>query len=67
MKRLFDIVASGLGLVVLSPLFLILALWIKLDSKGPVFTAKYVLVGPIKTSVCTWSMWRSTTSFMTWA
>jgi lipopolysaccharide/colanic/teichoic acid biosynthesis glycosyltransferase len=37
MKRLFDIVASGLGLVVLSPLFLIIAIWIKLDSKGPVF------------------------------
>lgn len=37
MKRLFDIVASGLGLIVLSPLFLILALWIKQDSKGPVF------------------------------
>jgi lipopolysaccharide/colanic/teichoic acid biosynthesis glycosyltransferase len=37
MKRIFDIVASGLGLVVLSPLFLILAIWIKLDSKGPVF------------------------------
>ncbi len=37
MKRLFDIIASGLGLIVLSPIFLILALWIKLDSKGPVF------------------------------
>lgn len=37
MKRLFDIVASGLGLVLLCPLFLILAIWIKLDSKGPVF------------------------------
>ena len=37
MKRLFDIVASGLGLLVLCPLFLILAVWIKLDSKGPVF------------------------------
>ena len=37
MKRLFDIVASGLGLIVFSPLFLILAIWIKLDSKGPVF------------------------------
>jgi len=36
-KRLFDIVASGLGLIVLSPLFLILAIWIKLDSRGPVF------------------------------
>lgn len=37
MKRLFDIVASGLGLLVLSPLFVVLAVWIKLDSKGPVF------------------------------
>ncbi len=37
MKRLFDIVASGLGLIVLSPLFLILAIWIKCDSEGPVF------------------------------
>ncbi len=37
MKRLFDIMASGLGLIVLSPLFLILAIWIKLDSKGAVF------------------------------
>ncbi len=37
MKRLFDIVMSGLGLLILSPLFLFLAIWIKLDSKGPVF------------------------------
>ena len=37
MKRLFDIVASGLGLILLSPLFLILAIWIKMDSRGPVF------------------------------
>ena len=37
MKRIFDIVASGLGLLVLSPLFLIIAIWIKLDSPGPVF------------------------------
>ena len=37
MKRLFDILASGCGLIVLSPLFLVLAFWIKLDSKGPVF------------------------------
>lgn len=37
MKRLFDIVASGLGLIFLSPLFLVLAVWIKLDSPGPVF------------------------------
>ncbi len=37
MKRLFDIIASGLGLLFLSPLFLIVAIWIKLDSPGPVF------------------------------
>lgn len=37
MKRFFDLVASGLGLLVLSPLFLVLAVWIKCDSKGPVF------------------------------
>ena len=37
MKRLFDIVASGCGLLVLSPLFLVVAIWIKLDSDGPVF------------------------------
>lgn len=37
MKRIFDIVASACGLLVLSPIFLILAIWIKLDSKGPVF------------------------------
>lgn len=37
MKRAFDIIASGLGLICLSPLFAILAVWIKCDSKGPVF------------------------------
>lgn len=37
MKRTFDIIASGLGLICLSPLFIFLAVWIKLDSKGPVF------------------------------
>ena len=36
-KRVFDIVVSLLMLIVLSPLFLILALAIKIDSKGPVF------------------------------
>lgn len=37
MKRLFDILASGLGLLILSPVFVVLAIWIKCDSKGPVF------------------------------
>lgn len=37
MKRLFDIVMSFIGLILLSPIFLVIAIWIKLDSKGPVF------------------------------
>lgn len=37
MKRIFDIISSIIGLIVLSPIFLVLALWIKFDSKGPVF------------------------------
>lgn len=37
MKRIFDIIVSGVGLLVLIPLFLILAIWIKLDSEGPIF------------------------------
>lgn len=37
MKRLFDVVASGFGLLLLSPLFFLVAIWIKLDSPGPVF------------------------------
>lgn len=37
MKRTFDVFVSGLGLLILSPLFLLLAIWIKLDSEGPIF------------------------------
>lgn len=37
MKRLFDVIASSLGLLVLSPLFILVAIWIRLDSKGPIF------------------------------
>ena len=37
MKRLFDIIASGIGLLLLCPLFLIIGIWIKLDSSGPIF------------------------------
>ena len=37
MKRIFDILASACGLLFLCPIFIILAIWIKLDSKGPVF------------------------------
>ena len=36
-KRLFDIIGATLALLLLSPLLLAVALWIKLDSPGPVF------------------------------
>ena len=36
-KRLIDFVLSLIGLLVLLPLFVILMIWIKLDSTGPVF------------------------------
>lgn len=36
-KRSFDIVVSVIMLLILSPVFLVLAIAIKLDSKGPVF------------------------------
>lgn len=34
-KRLFDVICAALGLVVLSPVLLLAALWVKLDSPGP--------------------------------
>jgi lipopolysaccharide/colanic/teichoic acid biosynthesis glycosyltransferase len=36
-KRAFDILASGLALLLLSPVFALIALAIKLESKGPIF------------------------------
>ena len=36
-KRTIDFILSLCGLIVLSPVFLILCIWIKLDSKGPIF------------------------------
>ena len=36
-KRMFDVVLAGLGLVLILPLLAVLALWIKLDTPGPVF------------------------------
>ena len=37
LKRLFDLLASATGLLLLAPLLLAIALWIRLDSPGPVF------------------------------
>jgi lipopolysaccharide/colanic/teichoic acid biosynthesis glycosyltransferase len=36
-KRLFDVMSAVLGLAALFPVFLLIAIWIKLDSQGPVF------------------------------
>jgi O-antigen biosynthesis protein WbqP len=36
-KRLADIILSSVGIIILSPLFLVLVILIKLDSPGPVF------------------------------
>jgi lipopolysaccharide/colanic/teichoic acid biosynthesis glycosyltransferase len=36
-KRLFDLTLAALGLLLLSPLLLAIAAWVKLDSPGPVF------------------------------
>lgn len=36
-KRIIDFILALLALIILSPLFLVLALWIKIDSSGPVF------------------------------
>ena len=37
LKRAFDIIAASLLLVILAPIMLVVAIWIKLDSPGPVF------------------------------
>jgi lipopolysaccharide/colanic/teichoic acid biosynthesis glycosyltransferase len=37
MKRLFDIISSLIGLIFISPIFPVVPILIKLDSKGPVF------------------------------
>jgi len=37
MKRLFDIVVASMALMLLSPLFILIAIAVKLESKGPIF------------------------------
>ena len=36
-KRIFDIASSSIGLACVSPLFLAIALFVRLDSPGPIF------------------------------
>lgn len=35
-KRLFDIVSSFCAIIVLTPLWIVVGIWIKLDSEGPI-------------------------------
>ena len=39
MKRIFDVVSSLIGLLLIWPLLVVLGIWVKLDSAGP---SKYV-------------------------
>lgn len=41
-KRIFDVIMSAVLLVLLSPVILVLAVWIKVDSRGPVFSDRSV-------------------------
>ena len=36
-QRFFDVMMSSILIVLLSPMFIAISLWIKLDSEGPVF------------------------------
>ena len=36
-KRIIDFILSLIAIIILSPIFLVLAIWIKMDSPGPVF------------------------------
>ena len=47
-KRTLDVIGSSLGLIVLSPIFLVTAIAIKLDSHGPVFFSRLDDGTPVK-------------------
>jgi lipopolysaccharide/colanic/teichoic acid biosynthesis glycosyltransferase len=44
LKRIFDILLSALGLLLLMPIFILVIIWVKFDSRGPAFY-KQVRVG----------------------
>ncbi|EKB5259802.1 sugar transferase, partial [Shigella sonnei] len=41
MKRIFDVIVAGLGLLFLFPVFIIVSMLIVADSKGGVFFRQY--------------------------
>jgi len=52
-KRVFDVVSSYVGIILLSPMFAIIAIAIKIDSRGPVFF-RQIRVGRNGTSFVIW-------------
>jgi len=47
-KRIFDIIGSLIGLIILSPILLLTAIAIKIDSKGPILFSKLDEGSPVK-------------------
>ncbi len=37
LKRIFDFIAAFIGIIILSPILVLIAVWIKFSSKGPLF------------------------------
>lgn len=37
LKRAVDMILAGIGLILLAPVFVVIAIWIRMDSSGPVF------------------------------
>ncbi len=52
-KRGMDISVAALGLLLLSPFFLMAALWIRLDSRGPAFFG-HTRIGRNGKAICVW-------------
>ncbi len=51
-KRAFDLLGASLGLLAVSPLLAVIAVAIKLDSRGPVFFASSGWVSTVGASTC---------------
>lgn len=63
-KRMIDIVLSLVGLVVLSPFFIIISILIKLDDKGPVFY-KHKRIGHMNKDLYLYKFRSMTTKYKT--
>ena len=57
-KRALDVTAAGVGLVLLSPLFAVVSLAIRLDSKGPAFFRQSRVCGRRKDGLVSYTMFK---------